>query len=68
MDNLKVHGYDYSLISDVISNYDFPINLDVAKKEREKLYKKYSKKYSGQELEYKIQEKLFAKGLGYEKE
>ena len=59
-------GYDASTISKVISNYDFGNNDDIAKKEYDKLYKKLSRKYEGKELEYKIKEKLYQKGLYYE--
>ena len=38
----------------------------MVKKEYDKLYKKLSRKYSGNELEYKIKEKLYQKGLYYE--
>ena len=41
---------------------------DIAKREYEKLYKRLSRKYSGKELEYKIKEKLYQKGLSYEKD
>ena len=50
----------------VISNYEFDNNLEIAKKEYEKLLKKYEKKYSGRELDYKIREKLYQKGLSYD--
>ena len=33
---------------------------------RKKLYKKLSSKYSGKELEYKIKQKMYQKGLVYE--
>ena len=36
------------------------------KSEYEKLYAKYSRKYSGVELSRKIKEKLYLKGLKYE--
>ena len=32
----------------------------------EKIYKNYSKKLSGYELEYKIKEKLYQKGFSYD--
>lgn len=68
VNDLKNYGYDYSLISRVISEFDFSCDLDLAKKEYDKLYKKYSSKYSGYELKQKIREKLFQKGLSYEEE
>lgn len=66
--DLKNLGYDISLINSIISEYDFGNDLDIAKKEYDKLYKKYSRKYSGDELKYKIREKMYMKGLVYEKE
>lgn len=59
-------GYDNFVISKVVDNFDFSNNNDIAKKEYDKLYKKLSRKYSGKELEYKIKEKLYLKGLYYE--
>ena len=59
-------GYDTSVISKVINDFDFSNDKDIAKKEYEKLYKKYSRKYDGKELEYKIKEKLYQKRLYYE--
>ena len=61
-------GYDISLINSEISNYSFENDKELAKKEYDKLYRKYSKKYSGKELELKIKEKLYLKGLKYEEE
>lgn len=59
-------GYDSSVILKVISDFDFSNNMEIVKKEYDKLYKKLSRKYSGKELEYKIKEKLYQKGLSYE--
>lgn len=59
-------GYDTGTISKVINEFDFSNDKDIAKKEYEKLYKKLSRKYEGKELEYKIKEKLYQKGLYYE--
>ena len=50
------------------SNYNFNDTSDIAKREYEKLYTRLSRKYSGKELEYKIKEKLYQKGLSYEKD
>ena len=68
INDLKNNGYDFGIISRVIVNYDFSNDGDIAKKEYEKLYKKYSKKYEGYELKRIIREKLFQKGLVYEEE
>ena len=37
----------------------------IYKKEYERLYNKYSKKYSGKELEYKVKQALYQKGFHY---
>lgn len=59
-------GYDLAVITKVIEEFDFSNNKDIAAKEYEKLYRKLSRKYEGKELEYKIKEKLYQKGLYYE--
>ena len=59
-------GYETGVILKIVSEFDFSNDLEIAKKEYEKLYKKFSRKYDGKELEYKIKEKLFQKGLYYE--
>ena len=64
--DLNVLGYDTDVIMKLLVKYEFDNNEDIAKKEYEKLYKRLSKKYSGKELEYKIKEKLYQKGLYYE--
>ena len=64
--DLKLLGYDIFVINSVISHYTFDSSPDIAKKEYEKYYRKYSRKYQGEELNRKIQEKLYLKGLKYE--
>ena len=66
--DLKVLGYDISIINKEISNYTFDDNSDIAKKEYDKLYRKLSRKYSGNELKNKIREKMYLKGLKYEED
>lgn len=66
--DIKNLGYDIDIINLVISDYNFGNDKELAKREYDKLYRKYSKKYSGSELEYKIKEKLFQKGLKYEED
>ena len=68
INDLKTQGYEYDLISRIISSYSFPQDKNLAKKEYDKLYKKYSTKYEGYELANKIREKMFQKGLTYEEE
>lgn len=64
--DLQVLGYDISNIEEVLFKMDFSDTKDISKREAEKLYRRLSKKYSGKELEYKIKEKLYQKGLYYE--
>lgn len=68
IDDLKTMGYEFSIISSVIDSYHFSNNQDLAKKEYQKWYQKLSKKYEGNELEYRIKEKLYQKGFSYEEE
>lgn len=68
VNDLKNYGYDFSIISKVISEFDFSTDDSIAKKEYDKLYKKYSSKYSGYELKSKIREKMFLKGLVYDED
>ena len=64
--DLKNYGYEISIINKVIDKYDYNAGEDdIAKKEYEKLYVKYSRKYSDAELNRKIKEKLYLKGLKY---
>ncbi len=63
--NLIIQGFSKNNIDLVLANTSFPSDLEIAKKEYDKLYKKYSSKYSGSELELKIRQKLFQKGLKY---
>ncbi len=64
--DLQTLGYDISIIDEVLGRLDFGDTKDIAKKEYDKLYRRLSRKYSGRELEYKIKEKLYQKGLYYE--
>lgn len=66
MSDLISLGYDSETILKVIDDFDFSNNKDIASKEYEKVYRRLSKKYEGKELEYKIKEKLYQKGLYYE--
>ena len=61
--NLVNLGYDKEMINDSLSKITID-NLDELKdQEKEKIRKKLSRKYSGDELERKIKEKLFQKGF-----
>lgn len=66
--DLKLNGYDINLINSIINDYSFENNQDIAKKEYDKLYRKYSRKYSGSELDKVIKEKLYQRGLKYEED
>lgn len=61
--NLINLGYDKELINEVLNNIKID-NLDELKEiEKEKIRKKLSRKYTGDELERKIKEKLYQKGF-----
>lgn len=61
--NLINLGYDKEMINDCLNHISID-NLDELKeKEKEKIRKKLERKYSGDELERKIHEKLFQKGF-----
>ena len=64
--DLQNLGYDVSVINEGLANVEFSDTRDIQKREYEKLYRRLSKKYSGRELEFKIREKLYQKGLYYE--
>lgn len=64
--DLKSLGHDISLITNILDHYSFSADSDIAKKEYNKLLKKYQRKYHGEELKRKIREKLYQKGLKYE--
>ena len=56
-------GYSKEIISSYLYLIDDMDDSDIYKKEYDKLYAKLSKKYSGSELEYRIKQKLYQKGL-----
>lgn len=56
-------GYYLKDIERILENKDF--NTGNVKKEYDKLYNKYSKKYSGYELDMVIKQKLYQKGYNY---
>jgi len=57
-------GYDSSMIKSCLDNIH--INNDVSFREMEKIYLKLSKKYSDDELYYKLKNKLYSKGFKME--
>ncbi len=66
INNLKNLGYENELIIKVIGTKDFNNTEDIRKKEYEKIKRRLAHKYSGDELERKIKERLYQKGLYYE--
>ena len=60
---LVSNGYHDFLINSILSQYTFSISHDMIEKEKEKLYRKYQKKYEGKLLEQKVKEGLYKKGL-----
>ena len=65
MQDLTTQGFAVENIKQVLSNVELPQNDNIAKKEYYKLYKKLSKKYSGETLELKIKQKMYQKGFDY---
>lgn len=68
VNDLKVQGFDADIINKALLDYSFDVDKDIAKKEYDKLYRKYSTKYEGYELKRIIREKMYQKGLIYEEE
>lgn len=67
MSDLIIQGFNKDLIVDAIDHYDFGSDDEMIKREYDSLYRKLSRKYSGNELELKIKQKMYQKGLAYEK-
>ena len=57
-------GYERMMIIAYLDTISFDDD-DIRKQEYDKLYKKLSLKYEGKELEYKIKQKMYAKGFRY---
>ena len=55
-------GYEKSMIDEILNNIKID-NSDSIKKEYDKQYRKLSKKYSGDELKYKLKNNLYQKGF-----
>lgn len=60
---LSKQGFKRSLLDEYIQNLRLDSDQELRDKEYRKLYQKLSKKYQGNELEYKIKEKLYQKGF-----
>ena len=63
--DLTNQGFSKKDIEKVIQEIQFEDDNAIAKKEYEKLYKKLSRKYEKEELEYRIRQKLYQKGFIY---
>ncbi len=59
-------GYSTDTIYKVLGSLDFSTDKDLVKREYDKLYQRLSRKYKDKELEYKIKEAMYKKGLYYE--
>ena len=59
-------GYEKSDIIGVLEQKDFSSDMDILKKEYNKAYIKYSKKYKDKELDMKIYTYLYGKGFNIE--
>ena len=61
--NLINLGYEKEMINDCLSHIQIDNLSELKEKEKEKIRKKLERKYSGDELERKIKEKLYQKGF-----
>ena len=61
--NLVNLGYDKEMINDVLNKISIDNLVELKEAEKDKIRKKLSRKYSGDELERKIKDKLFQKGF-----
>ena len=66
--DLYKEGFSKNLINAQLQNVQLEDDSDVYKKQYDKLYKRYSRKYSGYELECKIKQALYQKGFSYGKD
>ncbi len=57
------NGHNKNVIVEIFDSLEIKPDKEVAKREYEKLYAKYSKKYSGYKLENFIKSKLYQKGF-----
>ena len=56
-------GYSKELINNYLDSLSLEDDINIAKKEYDKIYKKLSKKYSGSELDYKVKQKMYSLGF-----
>ena len=55
-------GYNKAIVQGILEDVSYD-DSDSYKKEYDKLYRKYSKTLSGEELEFKINQSLYKKGF-----
>lgn len=55
-------GYDSSMINDAVGSIEVKDDK-IYEKEKEKAYKKYSKRFNGEKLDYYVNQYLFSKGF-----
>lgn len=63
--DLISQGFQKENIEQIIEEVGFGNDIDIANREKEKLYLKLSKKYSGQELEFQVKRRMIQKGFNY---
>lgn len=56
-------GYQKDVIFNSLNNIDIKNDNQLYKKEYEKVYNKLSRKYSGDELLYKVRQKMYSLGF-----
>lgn len=61
--DLSLLGYDRFVFTPIFSEFDFSSSSDLYEQEYRKLYRKFSKKYKGLELERKIKIQMYQKGF-----
>ena len=66
MNDLINAGFNKSIVSSIISQVSIKDSDDFVKREYDKLYRKLSRKYEGDELKYRIKQKMYQKGLSYD--
>ena len=59
-------GFSRELVLEEIAKNPIKDSPDLVKREYQKIYNKLSRKYEGEELKYKIRQKMYQKGLNYE--
>lgn len=60
--DLIILGYPYNMIEELLV-IEEPDDINIAKKEYQRLYNKYSKKYSGHNLNSRIRNEMYKKGF-----